>query len=40
MTIFTIPRVVVDDGSMDSIDGVPCTPTVTDYLREIVRIFF
>jgi hypothetical protein len=40
MSIFTVPRVVADDGEMDSIDGVPCTPTVSDYLREIVRVFF
>ena len=39
MSIFTVPRVVADDGDVDSIDGVPCTPTVTDYLREIVRVF-
>ena len=40
MSIFTIPSVVADDGDVDSIDGVLCTPTVTDYLREIVRVFF
>jgi hypothetical protein len=40
MTIFTIPRVVADDGDMDWINGVPCTPAVTDYLRQIVRVFF
>lgn len=40
MSIFSIPRVVADDGDVDSIDGVPCTPTVTDFLREIVRVFF
>jgi len=40
MSIFTIPCVVADDGDVHSIDGVPCTPIVTDYLREIVRVFF
>jgi len=39
MSMFTVPRVVADDGDVDSIDGVECTPTVTDFLREIVRVF-
>lgn len=40
MQNFSLPRVVADDGDVDAIDGIACAPTVTDLMREIVRVLF
>jgi hypothetical protein len=40
MQNFSVPKVVADDGHVDAIDGIACTPTVTDLMCEIVRVLF